>query len=140
MLTNEQTAQVEAWKTQLQAVGDTHGKIGHVEHEGHVLAFTLPNDVQAREYKRKPGDPDRVKQLLQQTIVFIDGETERGRCVAMFNLFFAEYPFFDDNGRVQTIVSVLTGVVEESAANLLGKGCQTWRRATKRSPQVSANG
>ena len=140
MLTDEQTAQVEAWKTQLQAVGDTHGKIGHVEHEGHVLAWTIPNDTQAREYKRKAGDPDRVKQLLQQTIVFCDGETDRGRCVALFNLLWAEYPFFDDNSRVQTVVSVLTGVVEEAAAGLLGKGCLIWRRATKRSRTDSASG
>ena len=78
--------------------------------------------------------------LLQQTIVCFDGQTDKAACLAGLAGFRQEFPMFDDNGRVQTVVSVLSGVVQSEAANLLGKGCQIWRRIPKASRSVSADG
>jgi hypothetical protein len=128
----------------LQQLGEEHGKIGHVEHEGHWLAFRTPNEVQVRDYKRKESSaqelPERVWALMQQTLVCFDGVTDKMQCLQAFAAFRVEFPMFDDNGRAHTVVSVLTGVVQSEAANLLGKGCQIWKRTPKGSRSVSADG
>lgn len=128
----------------LQALGEQHGRIGHCEHEGHVLAFKAPDRVQARDFRRKADSPqeapDRVDQLLQQTIIYIDGETDKARALQAFQVFLSEYPLWADGARAQTIVSVLSGVIQEEAATLLGKGCRVWKRTAKPSQTVSGTG
>src|SRR5277367_314841 len=124
MLTDEQTKQIEALAAQ-------HGKVVHVEHEGHVLVFRRPDRMMVKEYRRKEDSPseksDRVDQLAQQTIVAFDAETDAVRARNLFLGFLDEFPMFCESGRMQTAISVLGGLVAEENALILGKGCSIWK-------------
>jgi hypothetical protein len=135
-LTDEQQKQIEAMAAQ-------HGRIGHVEHDGHLMVFRAPDGIQVRDFKRKAFTQekvDRIDQLCQQIIVCFDGETDPLKARLLFGSFLAEYPLFEDNPRLQTILSVMVGVVAEEDAQVLGKGCGIWRRIPKPSKQPLVDG
>jgi hypothetical protein len=131
-------------EAQLEALRVKYGRVGTVDWTGHQLVFRRPSRDEVREYRRKEDSPrekpDRVDQLAQATIVAFDGRDDILQARTMFLAFLDEYPFFCDSPKLQTVITVLAGGIEEEASSILGKGCSVRSAAQKNSPPVSVPG
>lgn len=118
----------------------THGKIAHVEWDGHVLVFKKPGREAVASFRRaadspaeKPGATD---QLCQSMLIAYDEETDKRIATQRFTReFLEEYPMFTSSDKLQSVLGPLLGLVEEEATASLGKGVSVRNAKGRTSPK-----
>lgn len=116
---------------QLTALEQAHGKIKHVEYNGHDIVFRKPKRVEVTEHatKLERGGPEKIgadEHLAKQIVVHCDGEEGTAARFALVALI-EEFPYLARNEKIGMAIGKLVGVVEDLDAktygtNLTGKG------------------
>ena len=130
---------------QLESLRSRYGKIGVVAYAGHEIVFRRPTRDDCRNYRRMQASAaekhDAIETLAQITLVAFDDDIDVNRARTTYTTtFLEEYPLFSSVPRVMSVLSVLSGVVEEEDVADLGKGGIYRSGRPRPTPTDSPNG